>query len=129
MNFVFLSLTIITLISQVCGILFEEVFVNSKSYYVFNEKSIISPEMPYISALHNQPFQQGDILKLNCKNNTNSIVQVWTGLQQLIKFKPNEEKTISWRGTNNLMVLTTDNSSDIGVNIYLEAIHSCTYDD
>ncbi|KAA1075024.1 hypothetical protein PGT21_027376 [Puccinia graminis f. sp. tritici] len=99
------------------------------NYYVFNDISITSPEMPYISALSNQPVQQGENMKLICKNNTNNIVQIWTGLSKLIKFNPNEEKTISWNRKNNLMVLTTDNSSDIGLNIYLEAIHRCPYND
>ncbi|KAA1116193.1 hypothetical protein PGT21_004087 [Puccinia graminis f. sp. tritici] len=125
MKFIVLPLAILTMISNVWG-LAEEVTYGSKKYYSFNGDLIIKNHLPLIAAPNQQAngiIRNGDVFTLPCKNSTNKILRIWNGMEGLVTFQPNEQKSISWRASNPLMVLATDDSAHLDEQVYLQVLH------
>ncbi|EFP75431.1 hypothetical protein PGT21_004149 [Puccinia graminis f. sp. tritici] len=126
MKFIVLPLAILAMISNVWG-LAEEVTYNSNKYYSFNGNLIIENYLPLTVAPNQQAngiIQNGYVFTLHCKNDTNNILRIWNGMEGLVTFQPNEQKSISWHRANPLMVLARDDSAHLDGQVYLQVLHS-----
>ncbi|KAA1071823.1 hypothetical protein PGT21_020336 [Puccinia graminis f. sp. tritici] len=114
MKAILMSLVIVSLISNIW--LVDPVIVGDKTYYVFKANSIAQGQAtPPLKLIPVESMsQEGKLLKLKCKNDSDVTWYIFNGcnLSNPFTFTPKEEKNLIWTNSDPVMVATTEHDKN-----------------